>query len=136
MTEGRLIRSIYCIPYRPGPDSPPTVKLRIQSNGLLSFLLPPLKTEVTLVDVYLGRKMAHPPIAMEEVPEGAFDKFVQALAVGQAKIFRSIREFITREKIVPLHIRSSYLGLGFHEDGWQWKKRGLDRLIGSDKKWY
>ena len=89
-----------------------------------------------LEDVYLGRKMTYPPIPKEEIPKGAFDKFVQALAVGQAKMFRAIREFITREKLVPVHIKSSYLNLWIHEGGWQWEKRGLNRLIGSDKKWY
>ena len=80
--------------------------------------------------------MTRPPIPIEDVPGGAFDRFVQALAVGQAKTFRAVREFITREKIVPVHIKSRHLSLGIYEDGWQWEERGLDRLLGSDKKWY
>lgn len=132
-----MIRSIHAIPYRPIPESLPSVRLQIQSNNILSFL-PAIKTEVPLNEIYLGRKltplMATQPV-QEVLPEGTFAKFTHALSTGPSRIFYSLKSTLTKEKIVPVSVKSSYLRFKLRDDGWQWERRGLDRLIGTDKKW-
>ena len=131
MFVGRLIRSIHAIPYRRSPGSPPSVKLDIRSNNVLSFL-PPLKTQATLDEIYLTRSLTESmPLLEEATPEGKLERFTR-------NFFRPLeilQSAITREKIVPVRVKSLLLDLHIHKDGWQWEKRGLDRLLGSDKKW-
>lgn len=63
-----------------------------------------------------------------------FAKLVHLLSMTPYKLFKGTKEAITREKLVPVNVKSSYLKLVIHEDGWQWEPRGIDRLIGTDKK--
>lgn len=135
MFKGRLIRSIRAIPYHPMPRSPPKVKLEICSNNVLSFFLPALKTEATLEEVYLGRAMKSKEQVESVTPEGKLARVQHTLATGPYKMFSAVKRGISRENIVPVHIKSSYLNLGIHEDGWQWQTKGLNQLIGSNKKW-
>ncbi|KAF8433420.1 hypothetical protein BGX38DRAFT_1333766 [Terfezia claveryi] len=135
MYPARMIRSIHAIPYRPTPESLPSIKLQIQSNNILSFL-PAIKTEAPLNEICLGRKLSlsRQPV-QEEIPEGAFAKFVHALSTGPSRIFYSLKSTLTKERIVPVTVKSSFLRFKLRDDGWQWERRGLDRLIGTDKKW-
>jgi len=130
-----MIRSINAIPYRPTPQSLPSIKLQIRSNSILSFL-PAIKTEVPLNEICLGRKLtpSTQPV-QEESPEGAFAKFAHALSTGPSRIFYSLKSTLTKEKIIPVSVKSSYLRFKLRDDGWQWERSGLDRLIGTDKKW-
>ena len=130
-----MIRSIHAIPYRPTPESLPSVKLQIQSNNILTFL-PAIKTEVLLNEICLDRKLtpSTEPVR-EELPEGAFAKFAHALSTGPSRIFYSLKSTLTMEKIVLVSVKSSYLGFKLRDDGWQWERGGLNRLIRANKQW-
>lgn len=101
----------------------------------MSFL-PEIKTEVPLDEICLGRKLtpSMQPV-QEELPERALARFAHALSTGPSRIFYSLKSTLTKEKIVPVSVKSSYLRFKLRDDGWQWERRGLDRLIGTDNKW-
>jgi len=130
-----MIRSIHAIPYRPTRKSPPSVKLQIRSNNIISFL-PAIKKEVALDEVFLGRELCQSTQPVKrKVPKGALAKFVHTLSAGPSRMFYRLRSAITKEKIVLVSIKSSYLKYKLCDDGWQWEEKGLGRLIGTEKKW-
>ncbi|KAF8477167.1 hypothetical protein BDZ91DRAFT_708790 [Kalaharituber pfeilii] len=132
----RLIRSIHAVPLRVSPHAQPTLKLDIESTNFIPFLRP-IRTITPLNEVYLSRKLAGQSTLSSKwiKPTGALARLGYHINNASERAFLTAKNMVTRQKFVPMHIKSKSFGLVLNEEGWQWEKNGLNRLVGIKRKW-
>ena len=133
LTVTRLIRQIHAVPYRRTPESRPGIQILVTRNNLLPFL-PPLKRTVPVDEIYLARRLKPAAQVIAEDDRAPFQKLVESLAEIPLKSFLAAKHFVTREQYVPVRIKSNSWALSLHEEGWQWENNGLEKVIGTTKK--
>ncbi|KAI5810099.1 hypothetical protein DFH27DRAFT_538098 [Peziza echinospora] len=129
----RMIRSIRAVPYRPTPQSPPSVRILVIRNNILA-IFPPIRSLVPLEDIYLQRSLRpKPTLSLKGLSN--FQKAVQFIKMAPFRLFIAGKEFFSRDRCVVVFLRPQWFNLVLHEDGFQWEKDGLERLLGTKQKW-
>lgn len=134
-----IVQKITAIPFRPSPNRPPTIKIRLYKRNPVPFL-PEKKILVDNVNLLTLMEPLQPIRGAggpEITPMTKLDpatRFVARLISLPFKVFRVAKDTITTANFVSLKLENGML-LSLPKDAWVWERRGIDKLFQSRKSY-